>query len=182
MYFRSWLQDSLLRYWLLLIDLLIDRLTDSPIYWLTDWFTDWLADRGIHPPKPIMHIAYFPPFRKIYVFPYFHQINAFWLNLRFLLPPILAMIHHALLVLDAPTGWCIDWLVEWKTDWSIPYYSFAYLMTERLVGFSNRSQYFNTAILRTIDRCGQSVDRSVVRSVGRVTEAEGVDPFDRKHE
>src|SRR6218665_3512915 len=42
---------------------------------------------GLHPPRPLMHIAYSPDFPNNYKFP----LLAF--NLRFLLPSILTMMH-----------------------------------------------------------------------------------------
>jgi len=54
--------------------------------------------RGIHPPKPMMHIAYF------------HKMYVFLLNLHFLLPSYFdhdAFLHHALHVLGAPA---LKWL------------------------------------------------------------------------
>jgi len=33
--------------------------------------------RGVHPPKPMMHIAYSPYFHKNYKFPYYRKIYVF---------------------------------------------------------------------------------------------------------
>jgi len=54
------------------------------------------SDPGAYiPPKPMMHIAVSPSFHKMYKFPiYFHLIDVSLLNLRVLLLPILAVMHH----------------------------------------------------------------------------------------
>ena len=42
--------------------------------------------------------------QKIYTFPPISEKYTFFLNLRFLFPPILTMMHHALHVMDVPVG------------------------------------------------------------------------------
>src|SRR6218665_2048277 len=48
---------------------------------------------GIHPPKPIMHIAYSPCFRKMYKFPHIFVQFTFLAEFTFLASPILTMMH-----------------------------------------------------------------------------------------
>jgi len=64
---------------------------------------------GVHPLKLMMHNAYSPYFHKIYKLvpyflkiytfpPYFRKIYVSWLNLRFLLSPILTMMHLCIIL------------------------------------------------------------------------------------
>jgi len=65
----------------------------------------------------------FPPiFAKFVHIPYVHSIYAFWVHLRFFLPPYFdhdTFMHHALHVLDAPASGVYrssNTMIAWKVD------------------------------------------------------------------